>query len=217
MKKVPLPPLPTVGDLIRLYGLSANQRLSQNFLLDLNITNRIVSCAGDLSQSTVIEIGAGPGSLTRSLLQLGAKRVIAVEKDARFLPVLELLEQSSQGRLTVIHGDMLKLDEEEILEPYKPHKDTVKMMGNLPFNVATDLTLKWLNLCHQKKGPFIYGKVPMILLFQKEVGERLSANVKSAAYSRLSVMAGRLCQIKVPFIVKGSAFVPEPDVFSDDS
>eukprot|EP00026_Physarum_polycephalum_P010206 Phypoly_transcript_10361.p1 GENE.Phypoly_transcript_10361~~Phypoly_transcript_10361.p1 ORF type:complete len:345 (+),score=29.13 Phypoly_transcript_10361:102-1136(+) len=215
MTKFTFPPLPTIGQIIKMYGLSAKQKLAQNFILDFNLIDRVCRAAGNLENATVIEVGAGPGSLTRGLLQQGAK-VIAVEKDVRFLPALELLQQASNGKLTIVHGDMLKVDEEQLLkgEPKLgwTEKSNVKIVGNLPFNVGTALMLKWLRMIPERKGPFVYGRVPMVLMFQAELAERIIAKPHTPEYGRLSIIAGQTCNAKIAFKIPGKAFVPPPKV-----
>ena len=216
-KLLNLPPLPTIKEIIQLYNLKARQELSQNFILDLNLTTRIAKVAGDLRESTVIEVGAGPGSLTRSLLSLGAKRVIAVEKDARFLPALEVLKEASQGRLTIVHADMLEVDERQLLrdiaaEPWESEVERVKIVGNLPFNVATEMLLKWLRQVPERSGSFVCGRTSLTLLFQREVALRLVAAPGSKEYGRLSVMSQQRCDVQKRFDIVGKAFAPPPDV-----
>lgn len=193
-----LPPLPTTSELIRLFGLTAKQQLSQNFLLDLNITgtyespsvlvpdhllthhgpfqDKIARSSGSLRDSTVLEVGPGPGSLTRSILNAGAKRLIVVEKDRRFMPALETIKGAvQQDRMTIYENDILKVDEKQLLEAAGAQKvawaeePLVKIVGNLPFGIATELTLKWIHQVQKREGPFAFGRVPMVLLFQKEV------------------------------------------------
>eukprot|EP01133_Synstelium_polycarpum_P003519 gene3519-4022_t len=172
-----LPVMPKIQDLIRMYGLSAKQQLSQNFLLDLNVTDKICKLAGGFQDCTVIEVGAGPGGLTRSLLTSGAKKVIAVEMDKRFIPALRMLEEASEGRLSVVMGDMMEVDEQKILEQFGAErvdwtdKSKVKIIGNLPFNVGTHLMLKWVRQIKPREGLFHFGRVPMILMFQKELAD----------------------------------------------
>ncbi|EFA74579.1 Dimethyladenosine transferase [Heterostelium album PN500] len=215
---IKLPNMPKIQDLIRLYGLSAKQQLSQNFLLDLNITDKICRVAGGFNDCTVIEVGAGPGGLTRSLLNSGAKKVIAVEMDRRFIPALKMLEDASDGRLSVVMGDMKDVNEAEILKQFgavptdwdKPSK--VKIIGNLPFNVGTHLMLKWIRQIKPREGLFEFGRVPMILMFQKELADRIIAPVSSHEYGRLAVMIQQECDSKVVYDLPGKVFVPPPKV-----
>jgi len=212
--------MPTVSEIVKMYGLSARRQLSQNFILDMNLATKIVSSIpGDLTKKTVIEVGSGPGSLTRSLLINGAKKVIAIEKDKRFIPALEILQQASNGRLQLHFDDMLKIDENQLLQPHQKKKATweeerppVVIIGNLPFNVGTQLLLKWLKQIPERKGPFSYGRVPLILLYQKEVAERIVAKTGDTDFSRLSVMVQHCCEANLLFNIPGSAFVPPPDI-----
>ncbi|EGG21401.1 Dimethyladenosine transferase [Cavenderia fasciculata] len=213
-----LPIMPKIQDLIRMYGLSAKQQLSQNFLLDLNITDKICREAGGFKDCTVIEVGAGPGGLTRSLLTAGAKKVIAVEMDRRFIPALRMLEEASEGRLSVVMGDMMKVDEGELLRHFQAEKmpweekSKVKIVGNLPFNVGTHLMLKWVRQIKPREGLYAYGRVPMVLMFQKELAERIIAPVDSHNYGRLAVMVGQECHSKIIYDLPGKVFVPPPKV-----
>ena len=203
-----LPPLPSIKEIIKLYNLKARQELSQNFILDLNLATRIARVAGDLRDSTVIEVGPGPGSLTRSLLNLGAKKVIAVEKDARFLPVLEILKEASNGRLEIIHADMLEINERDLVKDIQPEaweseKEVVKIVGNLPFNVATEMLLKWLRQIPSRDGTFVTGRTSLTLLFQKEVALRIVAPPGTKEYGRLSVMSQQRCFPEKRFDIVG--------------
>ncbi|XP_064405368.1 dimethyladenosine transferase 1, mitochondrial-like isoform X2 [Halichondria panicea] len=214
-----LPPLPTIADIIRLYGLSARSQLSQNFLLDLNITERLVRVAGgDLSSCCVCEVGPGPGSLTRSILNAGAAHLIAVERDRRFLPSLELLSEASEDRLKVVYGDALDFNIEESCASFVEGKSwegdppNFHLMGNLPFNVSIPLLLKWLSLMATRTGPFSLGRTQLTLTFQKEVAERIMAPPNDPQRSRLSVMTQHLCHVKWGFKIRGKAFTPPPKV-----
>eukprot|EP01132_Coremiostelium_polycephalum_P002113 gene2113-2602_t len=210
--------MPKIQDLIRLYGLSAKQQLSQNFLLDLNITDKICRLAGGFKDCTVIEVGAGPGGLTRSLLNSQAKKVIAVEMDDRFFPALRMLSNASEGRLEIVMGNMMDVDEAKILEdagadttPWEePSK--VKIIGNLPFNVGTHLMLKWIRQIYPREGLYKYGRVPMYLMFQKELTDRIAAPPGTEHYNRLSVMVQQKCNVKSIYTIPGKVFVPPPKV-----
>ncbi len=188
MRALALPPLPTISEIVRLYGLSAHQQLSQNFILDLNLCGRIVRACGDVAGTTVVEVGAGPGNLTRAALLAGARHVVAIEKDPRFLPALEMLrEAAGPERVTVVLADALEVDEASLLrvagaeslpwEDEGPSK--VHLVGNLPFSISTELLIKWVHQMPARTGPFEFGRVPMTLLFQKEVALRLGAAVGS--------------------------------------
>ncbi len=207
--------LPTLREGLEAHGLWANKGLGQHFLLDLNITRRIAKTAGELDGRTVIEVGPGPGGLTRALLEAGAN-VIAVEKDARFLPLLEPLIEWSQGRLRIVQGDALDVDEAELLYgPPAPspartahagEAPAVHIISNLPYNVGTPLLVKWL-----KAGAW---RGPMTLMFQKEVAERIVAKPGSDAYGRLAVLAQARCETRLAFTVPARAFTPPPKIAS---
>ncbi|MEJ0059148.1 MAG: 16S rRNA (adenine(1518)-N(6)/adenine(1519)-N(6))-dimethyltransferase RsmA [Terricaulis sp.] len=205
-----------IRDLLEREGLWANKALGQHFLLDLNITRRIARVAGDLSGKTVIEVGPGPGGLTRALLEAGAD-VIAIEKDARFLPLLEPLVAWSEGRLRIMQGDALSTDEESLLGPPASSRQTAgrqdaggptpaHIISNLPYNVGTPLLIKWL-----KAGSW---RGPMVLMFQKEVAERIVAKPGADAYGRLAVLTQARCAARIDFTVPGRAFTPPPKVAS---
>lgn len=192
--------LPTLRDELQTHGLWANKGLGQHFLLDLNITRRIAKTAGDLDGKQVIEVGPGPGGLTRALLEADAN-VIAIEKDARFLPLLEPLVEWSEGRLTIIHGDALEADEAALLQA-----ERAAVISNLPYNVGTPLLVKWL-----KAGPW---RGDMTLMFQKEVAQRIVAKPGSDAYGRLAVLAQARCHARLEFTVPARAFTPPPKIAS---
>jgi len=192
--------LPTLRDELEAHGLWANKGLGQHFLLDLNITRRIARSAGDLAGKPVIEVGPGPGGLTRALLEAGA-HVTAVEKDARFLPLLEPLVEWSEGRLRIVEGDALEVDEETLVEGAR-----ASVISNLPYNVGTPLLVKWL-----KAGAW---RGDMTLMFQKEVAQRIVAQPGSDAYGRLAVLAQARCETRLEFTVPARAFTPPPKIAS---
>ncbi|KAJ1913230.1 hypothetical protein IWQ60_009294 [Tieghemiomyces parasiticus] len=213
-----LPRLPAVRDLIKLYGLSAKSQLSQNFILDKNVTDKIAKCANIIPEnSVVVEVGPGPGLLTRSLLDLGVRNLVAVEKDRRFVPALEQLAEASGGRLKIIQGDMLKVDHMDILarfgNPTSQDSDTtLHLVGNLPFSVATPLLAQWLGRLWEKSGFFARHQSAMTLMFQKEVADRIVAPVSTSPRGRLSVAAQSLCRARLAYNLPGSSFVPRPKV-----
>jgi 16S rRNA (adenine1518-N6/adenine1519-N6)-dimethyltransferase len=206
--------LPPLRDVIAAHGLAAKKSLGQNFLLDLNLTRRIARAAGaapdaraaaerPLSGGTFYEVGPGPGGLTRALLEEGADKVIAVERDARCLPALEEIAQAWPGKLEVISADALELDEAVILPR------GVRVAANLPYNVGTALLIKWLT---STSWPPVWAS--LTLMFQKEVAQRIAARAGSEHYGRLSVLAQWRCTAKILFDVNRSAFVPPPSVTS---
>ncbi len=192
--------LPTLRDELQAHGLWANKGLGQHFLLDLNITRRIARVAGDIAGKPVIEVGPGPGGLTRALLETGA-HVTAIEKDPRFLPLLEPLIDWSEGRLRIIQGDALEANEETLVEGAR-----TSVISNLPYNVGTPLLVKWL------KADAWRGD--MTLMFQKEVAQRIVAKPGSDAYGRLAVLAQARCIARLEFTVPARAFTPPPKIAS---
>ncbi|MCL6706819.1 16S rRNA (adenine(1518)-N(6)/adenine(1519)-N(6))-dimethyltransferase RsmA [Pseudomonas sp. R2.Fl] len=196
--------LPPLREVIARHGLDARKALGQNFLLDLNLTQKIARTAGDLTEATVIEVGPGPGGLTRAILALGAKKVIAIERDARCLPALAEIGEHYPGRLEVIEGDALKVDF-EALAPAGP----VKIIANLPYNVGTQLLVNWL--LPRAWPPFWQS---LTLMFQKEVGQRIVAREDDDHYGRLGVLCGWRTEAHMTFDVPPQAFTPPPKVTS---
>jgi len=196
--------LPPLRDVIKRHGLSAKKSLGQNFLLDLNLTARIARAAEPLENITVVEIGPGPGGLTRALLALGARRVIAVERDERALAALEEIAARYPGRLTIVAGDALTVDLEAELGP-----ERARVVANLPYNIATALLVGWLTA---EPWPPWYDQ--LVLMFQREVAERIVAKPGGKNYGRLAVLAGWRSEARILFDVAPSAFVPPPKVTS---
>jgi 16S rRNA (adenine1518-N6/adenine1519-N6)-dimethyltransferase len=196
--------LPPLRDVIRRHALSARKSLGQNFLLDLNLTARIARTAEPLENVTVVEIGPGPGGLTRALLALGARRVIAFERDGRALAALEEIAVRYPSRLEIVSGDALDIDIREHLGP-----ERARVVANLPYNIATTLLVKWLTA---EPWPPWYDS--LVLMFQREVAERIVAKPGNKSYGRLSVLAGWRTEAKLLFDVAPSAFVPPPKVTS---
>jgi 16S rRNA (adenine1518-N6/adenine1519-N6)-dimethyltransferase len=196
--------LPPLRDVIERHGLQARKALGQNFLLDLNLTGKIARTAGDLTQSTVIEVGPGPGGLTRALLLAGARRVVAIERDERCLEALAEISAHYPGRLEVVSGDALKTD----FTALAPGDET-KIVANLPYNIGTELLLRWLTVT---QWPPFYRS--LTLMFQREVAQRIVARPGSDAYGRLGVLAGWRTEAKIAFDVPPQAFTPPPKVTS---
>lgn len=194
------PPLPPLRDVIRRHGLAARKSLGQNFLLDLNLTRRIARSAAPLAAFNVVEIGPGPGGLTRALLLEGARRVIAVERDARCLPALAELAAAFPGRLEVVHADALAIDPPHLVSAPR------KIVANLPYNIATPLLIAWL--------PHIAEFADFTLMFQKEVSLRLTAKPGTKEYGRLAVLTQWLAYVERLFDITPKAFVPPPKVTS---
>ena len=196
--------LPPLREVIRRHGLRAKKSLGQNFLLDLNLTARIARAAGPLEGVDVVEIGPGPGGLTRALLVAGARRVIAVERDERAIAALEQIAARYPGRLEIVSGDALKLDPRPLLGAAP-----ARVVANLPYNIATALLVGWLTL---EPWPPWYDR--LLLMFQREVAERIVAAPGSKSYGRLSVLASWRCETRIRFDVAGTAFVPPPKITS---
>lgn len=195
--------LPPLREVIAGHGLSARKALGQNFLLDLNLTSKIARQAGDLTQSDVLEIGPGPGGLTRGLLAEGARRVLAVEKDARCLPILEEISNAYAGKLTYIHGDALDINPLDHLTP------PIRVVANLPYNVGTELLVRWLT---PADWPPVWSS--LTLMFQREVAERIVATPGSKAYGRLAILAQWRAEARIVMSLPPEAFTPPPKVSS---
>jgi 16S rRNA (adenine1518-N6/adenine1519-N6)-dimethyltransferase len=196
--------LPPLRDVIRRHDLIAKKSLGQNFLLDLNLAGRIARAAGNLAGVTVLEIGSGPGGLTRALLIEGAKRVIAVERDARAVAALQEIAERYPGRLDIASADALTFDPRPFFD-----NGPIRIVANLPYNVATALLVSWLSI---EPWPPWYDAAA--LMFQREVAERIVAAPGSKSYGRLSVLAQWRCEARIAFDVNPSAFVPPPKVTS---
>lgn len=196
--------LPPLREVIRKHGLSARKSLGQNFLLDLNLTARVARVAAPLDDRTVIEVGPGPGGLTRALLALGARRVIAIERDERAIPALEEIAQRYPGRLDIVNADAMTFDPRPMLGGTK-----ATIVANLPYNIATPLLVGWLST-----EPWPPWFDMMVLMFQREVAERIAARDNDEAYGRLAVLANWRAETKIMFDISPSAFVPPPNVTS---
>ncbi len=199
--------LPPLREVIARHGLQARKALGQNFLLDLNLTARIARVAGPLAGVTVVEVGPGPGGLTRALLTEGAKRVIAIERDARCLAALEEISAHYPGRLEVIAGDALEVDPAPYLD--RP----ARIVANLPYNVGTELFVRWMT---PERWPPWWDS--LTCMFQREVAERIVArpgrDASGGAYGRLSVLAQWRARARIAFDVNPGAFTPPPKVTS---
>jgi len=193
--------LPTLHEVVKLHGLAADKRLGQHFLLDMNITDKIARLASPFEQATLVEIGPGPGGLTRSLFKAGAKNVIAIEMDERFVPALSDIGDASNADLRIIRGDALKVDIS------KEAQGKIKIAANLPYNVGTKMLTNWLTA-----NPLFWSRA--VLMFQKEVAERVVAGVGDKAYGRLAILSNSVCQTHLAFTVPAHAFSPPPKVDS---
>ncbi|MFN7125792.1 MAG: 16S rRNA (adenine(1518)-N(6)/adenine(1519)-N(6))-dimethyltransferase RsmA [Allorhizobium sp.] len=196
--------LPPLRDVIARHGLDAKKALGQNFILDLNLTQKVARTAGSLEGATVIEVGPGPGGLTRAILALGAKKVVAIERDPRCLPALQEISEHYPGRLEVIEGDALKIDFRDLAKG-----EPVKIIANLPYNVGTQLLVNWL--LPAQWPPFWQS---LTLMFQKEVGQRIVAREDDNHYGRLGVLCGWRTEAHMAFDIPPQAFTPPPKVTS---
>ena len=197
--------LPPLREVIAKHGLSARKSLGQNFILDLNLTRKIARLAGDLGSRTVVEVGPGPGGLTRALLAEGARHVVAIERDARCLPALAEIAAHYPGRLEVVHGDALEVRPQDRLAA----PGAVAIVANLPYAIATTLLIRWLEA---EPWPPWYGR--MVLMFQKEVAERIVAGPGTKAYGRLAVISQWRTAPRIALALKPEAFTPPPKVAS---
>lgn len=195
--------LPPLREVVRRHGLAPKKSLGQNFLFDLNLAARIARAAGPLDGVTVLEIGPGPGGLTRALLALGASRMVAVERDERAIAALQEIAARYPGRLDIVTADALSHD------PRPAIGGKARIVANLPYNIATALLVSWLSA---EPWPPWYDAA--VLMFQREVAERIVAAPHSKSYGRLSVLTQWRCEAKILFDVNASAFVPPPNVKS---
>ncbi|XP_065184552.1 dimethyladenosine transferase 1, mitochondrial-like [Sycon ciliatum] len=214
-----LPPMPSPGEIVRIYGLSAKRKLAQNFLLDCNVAEKFVRLADPFVENCfVCEVGPGPGSLTRSILMRNPARLVVVEKDSRFLPAMKMLRSlRKSGEVRIVWGDVLKYKMETAFTgvakplPWEARPNTC-LISNLPFNISTPLIIRLMRDIANRDGLYHYGRAHMVLSFQKEVAERMMAPVCHAQRSRLSVMVQTYTSIVDHFLIPGSAFVPAPKV-----
>lgn len=214
-----LPPMPTIRDIIKIYKLNAIKQLSQNFIMDEQLTAKIVKVAGNIQDQHVLEVGPGPGSITRSILRRSPKQLVVVEKDRRFIPTMKLLAEavSPNIQMDINQDDILsypieKAFPETIRCEWDGPSPPVHLIGNLPFAISTRLLINWIKDVSLKRGGWIYGRTPMTLTFQKEVGERIVAPIMDPQRCRLSVMSQIWTRPTNRFIISGKAFVPKPDV-----
>ncbi len=192
--------LPPLREVIAEYGLNAKRALGQHFLLDLNLTRRIASSADSINVGTTVEIGPGPGGLTRALLMEGAERVVAIERDERCVGALVPLVDAAEGRLEIIHGDALEMNVSELGPP------PIRIVANLPYNIATPLLIRWFALGTDVSE--------MVLMFQLEVAKRITAVTGEKSYGRLGVMSNWCAETKFLFRIPARAFTPPPRVDS---
>ena len=192
--------LPPLREVMRRNGIEPKRNLGQNFLFDLNLTQKIARAAGNIAEGTVIEVGPGPGGLTRALLMEGARKVIAIERDARALPALAQVAAHYPGRLEVVEGDALKTDAAALGEAPR------RIVANLPYNIATPLLLQWMEQAEAFAS--------LTLMFQKEVADRLTAQPRTKDYGRLSIVTQWHCTVKQLFDIPPKAFIPPPKVTS---
>ncbi|MTJ79812.1 MAG: 16S rRNA (adenine(1518)-N(6)/adenine(1519)-N(6))-dimethyltransferase RsmA [Telmatospirillum sp.] len=196
----PAPSLPPLREVIARHGLAARKSLGQHFLLDLNLTGRIARAAGDLAVGTTIEIGPGPGGLTRALLDAGARRVIAIERDDRAIAIQQEIADAYPGRLEILAGDALDIDAATLGDTPR------RIVANLPYNISTVLLIGWLRKAHCFES--------LTLMFQKEVVDRLAAAPRDPDYGRLSVITQWRCDVRPLFNIAREAFTPPPKVVS---
>lgn len=194
--------LPPLREVIAAHGLSARKSLGQNFLLDLNITRRIARAAGPLENADILEVGPGPGGLTRALLEEGARSVIAVERDERCIAALDNIAAAAAGRLKIVAGDALSVDPATLIEG----SGRLRVVANLPYNISTVLLIRWL------KKIELFDR--FVLMFQSEVADRLAAQPGTKAYGRLTVAAQWRCEVRPLFTLPPRAFTPAPKVSS---
>jgi len=200
--------LPPLREVIARHGIAARKSLGQNFLLDLNLTARIARAAGDLTGATVIEVGPGPGGLTRALIAEGARHVVAIERDERCIAALEEIAERYPGRLTIVAADALTVDMGALAPDPKTGGPTM-VVANLPYNIATPLLIGWL-----KAEPWPPWYRSLTLMFQREVAERIAVAPGAKSYGRLGVLAGWRSEAAILFDVPGRAFTPSPAVTS---
>ncbi|OAF71891.1 hypothetical protein A3Q56_00329 [Intoshia linei] len=213
-----LPPMPTISDMIRIYKVSARKNLGQNFILDENICDKLVKSSGLKFGSTVIEIGPGPGGITRSLVKLNPEKIVIIEKDTRFSQLLRILCESTNIPIHVVFDDVMQCSFEDTFESKNEPKWDVDeipkfgIIGNLPFNVSTAIVVKWMKQISERQSAWKYHRVPMTLTFQKEICDRIVCQPNSLIRSRLSFICQIYCNCKSVYDIPNSVFVPRPKV-----
>lgn len=221
VNKLRLPPLPTIRDILKIYKLTALKSLSQNFLMDDRLTDRIVRSAGKIEGGHVMEVGPGPGGITRSIIRKGPSHLVVVEKDRRFMPSLELLKEAAtidgNFEMDIVQGDILQHPTDSHFKglrrvEWTDPKPNVALIGNLPFAISTRLLINWLKDISLQRGIWSYGRASMTLTFQKEVADRITAPMMNEQRCRLSVMSQTWTQPTLNFVINGKAFLPKPDV-----
>ncbi|XP_015587941.1 dimethyladenosine transferase 1, mitochondrial [Cephus cinctus] len=220
MSGLRLPPLPTIRDLVKLYRLRAIKQLSQNFLMDERLSDKIVKMAGRLEDAHIVEVGPGPGGLTRAIIRRCPKKLIVIEKDNRFMPSLQLLADAFAGiggQMEILIDDIMSTSMSNTF-PCEVHRNwddrcpNIHLIGNLPFSISTALIIQWLKAISERNDAWAIGRVRMTLTFQKEVAERLVAQASEPQRCRLSLMAQAWTKPSLRFVIPGRAFVPKPKV-----
>jgi len=212
-----IPALPTVNDILRMYNIRASKKLSQNFIMDPRLLNRMVKKMGNIEGKHIVEVGPGPGGITRSILGQGAMSCTVIEKDKRFLDSLEHLNRTCGHRLDIHLGDVLHFNMENLFpdnvrKAWDGDVPDLRVIGNLPFNVSTPLLIKWIAAISEQRNIFSYGRVPLLLTFQHEVAHRIIAPPTDPERSRLSVICQNYARCEYEFMIPSGAFVPEPQV-----
>uniref|UniRef100_A0A914NAD8 rRNA adenine N(6)-methyltransferase n=1 Tax=Meloidogyne incognita TaxID=6306 RepID=A0A914NAD8_MELIC len=214
-----LPPLPALRDFIKIYRLNADRALSQNYLMDMNLCRKMVRCAGDLKNCHVIEVGPGPGGITRAILEKPCLRLDVVELDRQFIPALEHLKHHAQDRMFIHRGDIMQTDVGGIWEEaaatkcdWMDQNPPFSLIGNLPFHISTPLIIKLMRSISNRTGPFAFGRVPMMFSFQLEVAKRMVAPLGSDFRSRIGLTCQNWAEPKIMFDIPGKCFTPQPEV-----
>uniref|UniRef100_A0AC35U7A1 rRNA adenine N(6)-methyltransferase n=1 Tax=Rhabditophanes sp. KR3021 TaxID=114890 RepID=A0AC35U7A1_9BILA len=216
-----LPPLPSLRDFIYMYRLKAKKILSQNYLMDMNLTRKIARKAGVTENSHVIEIGPGPGGITRAILERNCRSLNVIELDSRFIPPLQHVAEAAEGRMKIHRQDILKTDIADVWKDYENEKsewlddrkiNNFHIIGNLPFNIASPLIIKYLRDMSYRRGAWKFGRVPLTLTFQAEVARRICSPVDTDDRSRISIVSQYISEPEYIFEIPGGCFVPAPKV-----